>query len=39
MMETHNHTDLAWDAFCWVLFTVLIAATLLAMCALTWLIS
>ena len=38
-MDTRKHTDLAWDLFCWVLFTVLIAATLLAMCALTWLVS
>ena len=38
-MDTRKHTDLGWDLFCWVLFTVLIAATLLAMCALAWLVS
>jgi succinate-acetate transporter protein len=38
-METRKHTDLGWDLFCWVLFTVLIVILVLAACALTWLIS
>ena len=38
-METRKHTDLAWDLFCWVLFTVLIVAIILSCCALAWLIS
>ena len=38
-MDTRKHTDLAWDLFCWVLFTVLIVFLVLVACGLTWLVS